>query len=175
MGNSLASLALFAWPVVVIVLFSRLPAPKALAVSIVGGYLLLPTSPNFNLPLLPTYGKNLAATLPAMFMAFVLSRPGPRGAPPAVPCRPGWVPQTPLIRICLLAILAGACMTVLTNGDVLAYPLRRLPGLRPFDAASAILTALTTLLPFLLARKYLARTEDHATLLAVLAVAALAY
>ena len=175
MGNTLASVALFAWPVVVIVLFRRLPAAQALAVSVVGGYLLLPTEPNYNLPLLPTYGKNLAAVLPALVMAFVLSRPGPRGAPPAVACRPGWIPRSPLVRVCLAAILAGACMTVLTNGDALAYPLQTLPGLRPYDAAASILSALTALLPFLLARKFLARSEDHATLLAVLAVAALAY
>ena len=175
MGNTLASVALFAWPVVVIVLFRRLPAAQALAVSVVGGYLLLPTEPNYNLPLLPAYGKNLAAVLPALVMAFVLSRPGPRGAPPAAACRPGWIPRSPLVRVCLAAILAGACMTVLTNGDALAYPLQTLPGLRPYDAAASILSVLTALLPFLLARKFLARSEDHATLLAVLAVAALAY
>lgn len=175
MANSFASLALVAWPLVVIVLFQKLPVPKALAISVVGGYLLLPVQPRYDLPLLPPYDKTTAAVLPALLMALIKSRQPLRGGPPLLPGRPGWVPQSGLLRVCLLALLVGACLTVLTNGDALSYGPRVLPALRPYDAGATVLTLLTVLLPFLLARKYLARAEDHLTLLAVLSIAALAY
>lgn len=176
MGNGLASFALFAWPLVVIVLFNKLAIPRALTVSVVAGYLLLPLEPRYDLPLLPPYDKNTAVLLPALLMAIMMSRrPEMHGGPPVLSGRPGWLPQSKLLRVCFFAILAGALLTVLTNGDALTFPRRTLPGLRPYDAGSTILSSLIALLPFVLARKYLARPEDVAMLLTVLAVAALAY
>lgn len=175
MGNTVASLALFSWPLVVFVLFRTLPVPKAIAIAIVGGYLLLPVEPSYNLPLLPRYDKHLAAAAPAFVLAFLLSRSARYPGVADIPSRPGWLPQAAPVRVCLFVMFAGTLLTVLTNGDAITFPLRVLPGLRPYDAAAAALSAITMLLPFLLARKYLARPEDQAMLLAVLAVAALAY
>lgn len=179
MANGFASFVLLAWPLVVVMLFRSLPVPKALVISVVAGYLLLPIEPRYNLPLLPTYDKTTAALLPALLMAFLATRRGAaRGdgdGAPDIPWQSGWLPRSVPLRICLLAILVGAMLTVLTNGDPVSYPLRTLPGLEFYDAGAAILTALVLLLPFLLARKFLARPEEQAMLLMVLGVAALAY
>ena len=180
MGNSFASLVLLAAPIIVIMLFRRLPPPQAFSISIVGGYLLLPTSPTFNLPFLPVYGKAMAVALPSLVMVLVMtrskkSRPKPEDHLERPHFQPGWVPQVPLIRLCLIGLMVSPVLTALTNGDALVYPLRTITGLSLYDAASGILSTIFVLLPFLLARKLLAQPEDQKILLAVICVAALCY
>lgn len=181
MGNSLATFMLFVWPLVVVMLFRSYPIAKALAISVIGGYLVLPVSPQFNLPLLPSYDKTTAAVLPALLMAVLATRrqktgqTGQMGQTGAVAWQAGWLPQTKLFKICFITIFVAGILTVLTNGDSIVYPLRTLQGLRPYGAASLTLTTLTMLLPFLMARKFLARPEDQAAFLAVFAVAAILY
>ncbi len=54
-----AYFVLFSWPVVVIVLFKTLDRPRAIAASIIVGYLLLPSLPQIDLPVLPILDKTL--------------------------------------------------------------------------------------------------------------------
>lgn len=180
MGNSLATFMLFLAPVVVIILFRRLPVPQALAVSLVGGYLLLPTSPSFDLPFFPPYNKNMAVILPALLLAWMAARqrsghPGTASDTVVGTAQPGWLPQSPLILLCFIGVLISPLPTALTNSDPLVFPLRTVPGLSLYDAAAAMTGVLFTLFPFLLARKFFADPETHKTLLAVLCVAALVY
>lgn len=180
MGNSLATLMIFAAPVIVWVLFRRLPLPYALSISIVGGYLILPVSPTFDLPFFPVYGKAMAVAVPALLIALLIIRrqkspPKSGSAVENFHFQPGWVPQSPLIRLCFLGLLISPLLTALTNPDALIYPLRTIPRFAPYDAAAGIAGVIITLLPFLLARKFLARPEDQKTLLTVICVAALLY
>ena len=86
MPNTFAYVVLFGWPVLVFVLFRLTTVPKAIAISIVAGYLVLPTRVSFDLPLLPKYDRELAASLPALLMRFSRrARPDParrRSHPP---------------------------------------------------------------------------------------------
>lgn len=179
MGNSFAIFMLFAWPIVVFVLFRSLPLVKAIVISVVAGYLLLPTSPTFNLPLLPAYGKSTAIMFPILIMTFVATRAAPLLKQKEGEVYPrwrwGWLPQEKRFLICFLVIFVAGVFTVLTNSDAIQFTQRTLPGLRPYDAASLTLTTFVTLLPFLVARKFLARPKDHAVLIAIFAVAALLY
>lgn len=178
MGNSIAVFMLFAWPFLVVRLFRSFPIPKAFSIAVIGGYLLLPVEPSFNLPLLPNYNKTTATILPALLMIVLAARREAAATPGADSVsvfQAGWLPQQKLFLICFVMVFVGGILTVLTNDDTISYPLRRLPGLRPYDAGSLTLTTLVLLTPFLLARKCLARPEEQKIFLGVLAVAALLY
>lgn len=172
MTSILVSLA---WPFVVFWLFARRQPAAALACTILGGYLLLPRNFSIDLPAFPTLNKNSITALAALAAALVLIR-GPRLqalAPGMV--LPGLVPRSRSLRILLVLMVLGVLGTVLTNGDGLRFPARSLPGLRPYDAASMLGNALFGLLPFLLARKFLAHPDAQRTLLVTLAAAGLLY
>lgn len=170
MPNGFAYLVLFSWPLVAVVLFRVLPIPKAIAWTIVGGYLLLPERAGFDFPLLPPIDKVLIPSVSAAVMTWITLR-DPRVPRPA-PLGSGgrW-----LFRVLLGLLLVTPFVTVLTNSDpVIAGPLY-IPGLRFYDAFSMLNGTLVMLIPFLLARRFLATEEDHAELLKVLALAGLAY
>ncbi|WP_207101604.1 hypothetical protein [Paracoccus shandongensis] len=163
------------WPVVVFWLFaSRAPATAVMA-SILGAYLLLPQNYAIDLPAVPTLNKDSIPGLAAALAAALLVKgPRLRGMAPDM-VLPGLWPRSRILRILFIMMLAGAIATVLTNGDVLRYGPQVLPALRPYDAGSFLGGTLFTLLPFLLARKYLAHPDAQRGLLVGLAVAGLAY
>src|SRR5262252_310816 len=65
--NLFATLALLAWPVVVIVLYQTRPVGEATLWAILGGYLLLPVGASIKFEMIPQFDKvsipNLAALL----------------------------------------------------------------------------------------------------------------
>lgn len=162
--------AIFAWPFVSIVFFKRLQLPLAILVTIVGGYLLLPENTELDLPILPSLNKRTVPALVALGFALILA-----ARSSAFRQLPGLLPQHWLARLLILATVAGAAMTALTNADAVVIGATVLPAIRPYDAASTMLSAIMTLLPLLIARRYLAGPEEHLLLLRVLCVAALGY
>ncbi len=164
-------LALFAWPLVSIVFFQKLRLPLAILVTIVGGFLLLPTGTSLDLPALPSLNKVTIPALTALILALIFAR-GSRsdGLRPV-----GLIPRHPIILVLLAGLVLGSVMTTLTNTDALIYGPMRLPGLRLYDSASVALSVLMMVIPFLLARRYLADPATLRLLLTVLCVAAVAY
>lgn len=168
-------LAILISPFVVVWLFSSQRPSVAVTASILGAYLLLPRNYAIDLPAVPSLDKNSIPALTAAVAALIFVQ-GPRLralAPGLV--LPGLVPRSRVARILFLLMLAGAVATVVTNGDALRYGGLTLPPLRLYDAASNLGITLFTLMPFLLARKYLAHPDAHRTLLVGLVVAALGY
>ena len=165
-----ATIALFSWPIVVIILFRVLPRPHAVLISLLGGYLLLPTQGGVDLPLLPALEKH---SIPALSVLIVVLIARQRETDP--PALKGWLPQGFLPRLLILIIIAGSFMTVLTNGDMLVFGPRVLPGLRLYDAFSAALLSVILMLPLLLARKFLAHPEQQRLLLLVMCIAGMLY
>jgi len=196
MPNALAYLALMAWPLVVAALYLRLPVHRALIWSILGGYLLLPPVAAFNLPGVPALDKvsipNLASVLavvvamraealraaarPYARMSVIGGvRPGDAAPPASAAGRP-----VPLAVWLLLAFfVVSPVATVLTNRDPALYPgaegLHVIPGLRLYDSVSVMAQQAIVLLPFFLARRFLASAEALRDLVRALAVAGLAY
>ncbi len=93
MPNTIAYLVLYSWPLVVVVLFWKLPLSRALVASILGGYLFLPDSGGLDLPILPPINKELVPSLSAAVMClFMAGRaaptlPRPQPPTPAAPRR----------------------------------------------------------------------------------------
>ena len=164
-------LALFAWPLISIVFFQRLRLPLAILVTIVGGFLLLPTATSLDLPMLPSLDKRTIPALTALILAAVFA-----GSDRSDELRPsGLIPRHPVVLLLLGVLVLGTIMTALTNTDALTYGYRRLQGLRIYDAASMALSALMMVVPLVLARRYLADPAALRLLLIVLCVAAVGY
>jgi hypothetical protein len=166
----IAKLALFLWPLVVLVLFLRVSRATAIAVAIIGGYLLLPQEPSIDLPVLPPVNKDTVPAIAALAMALLFAR-----RHSAEPAMPGVLPADRVGRILVPLLFVATFLTVFANGDRLVYGDTVLPALRLFDGVSAARSTLVTVLPFLLARKYLASPDQQRTLVLVFAVAGLAY
>lgn len=198
MPNAFAYLALVAWPVVAFFLFRALPRPAALIWTIVGGYLLLPMGVGFDLPMVPTLDKTLIPALCAAILS-LMSRDLPSMRRPAAgpiaerkdagswgARRPAPVPsetstaraRTPigwLEWLLLAALVLGPLVTSAQNSEPLVVGVRWIQGLSLYDGVSAVLFQLCTILPYLLARRYLAGEKQQILVLTILCVAALAY
>ncbi|MGN7870034.1 hypothetical protein [Paracoccus sp. 22332] len=171
----ISMIAVLSWPVVVFWLFASRPPAAAVTAAILGAYLLLPGNFSIELPAVPSLNKDSIPALAAVLAAATMARPMPHKALAPDMVLPGLWPRSRVVRILFIMMLAGAVATVLTNGDALRYGSTILPALRPYDAASFLGTTLFTLLPFLLARKYLAHPDAQRTLLVGLVVAGVLY
>ncbi|WP_227271822.1 hypothetical protein [Roseobacter weihaiensis] len=167
---AVAYFALFSWPVVAFLAFRRFEVPLAILVTLIFGYLFLPTQISVNLPVLPTLDKNTIpafAVLALVLLVFKksLSAPGTTT----------FIPRSALARLCLVTFVFGAFFTAATNDDPLQYGPIRLPALRTYDAFSIILAFFSTLVPFFLAHKFLAHPEKQRLFLKIFVLAALIY
>ena len=163
------NIALLSWPVVVAVLLNKKTVPAAIMGAIIAGYLLLPEQIAFDVPLLPPLEKN---TIPAISLFLLLLLGAGQKNPRALQ---GWLPRGLVSKSLLLLLLAGAFLTTMTNSDAVMSGPVHLPGLSPYDAFSTVLGLLMALLPFFLARKFLAYPEYNKALIGAFVVAGLAY
>ena len=168
MANGLAYLVFLGWPLVTLVLFRRLPTAMAVSVSVVAGYLLLPGQPTFNFPGLPSLGKTQMLGL-SLFVVALASGERHR------PVLSGFLPRHGLLLTCAVVLLLVPVGTVLTNGDPVARLTDVQGGLSPYDIVSVTASLLSTILPFLVARRYLADPASHKVVLAVIGAAAVLY
>lgn len=166
-----AWIALCLWPVISVFFFRSLSLPAAICATILGGHLLLPSNTALDLPVLPPLNK---VTIPA-FAALVGTIIVSRSRPLASDILPGWIPRHPLV-LCMLGFLViGTAGTVLTNQDPLFIGPIFLSGLRIYDGFAILLTSLTALIPFLIARKVMVTPESHRSILVYIVGTAFAY
>lgn len=170
MPNGFAYLVLLSWPLVTILIFRAMPIPKAIAWTIVGGYLLLPERTGFDLPILPIIDKTFIPAVSAAVMTWLTLR-DPRPPRIAFLDRRG----QKIVMGLLVLLLGTPFITVLTNSEPVIFGSRFIPGLTLYDALSTVNGLLVMLIPFFLARRFLATEEDHAALLKVFALAGVAY
>lgn len=165
--------ALFAFPLLALILFNALSFRLALIWTILLGHLFLPTRVAWDLPLLPAISKDSMPALSALLFALVFASQASRKE--GFNILRGWIPRHILITGFLLLLVAGAFMTVVTNQEVLRFGPVTLPALRFYDAFSIVLSTIIFLLPLLLARKYLASEDSHAMILKCFAIAGAIY
>ncbi len=152
------------WPLVTWVLYSRTSPEKALIWTILAGYLLLPPVIAINLPVVPNLDKETIPNLAALFMVlFVLKD--------RVPIMPQSLVGKGLIILFVLSPFA----TVLTNGDPVPNAHEDLQGMRVYDSIASVANQAIQLLPFFLARKYLATPDAMRAILVALVAAGVAY
>lgn len=175
MGNSLAYLMLVAWPIICLVLFRTQKVERALIWSILGGYLFLPPITEFNLPLVPSMDK---VSIPNLSVLLILLF--------AMGKKVHFFPSSRTALWLVAGLILSAIPTVLTNGDPIIFEILRdadpivfyidqLPGQSVRDIGSVLIAQVLTLVPFLLARQFLATEDGLREILLALMVGALIY
>jgi hypothetical protein len=186
-ANYFAYFMVYAWPLVVFYLLHRYPLDKAVILSVVCGYLLLPTSPDINFPLLPTINKQLVPSLAVLlFSASIVSqqrkahfRAVNRKHLVQVPLpqvQQGWLPRS-RVGIALIGLMGMSTVyTVITNLEpIFITEEMSLPANTYYDVFATLMNIGVLLLPFLLGRRFLATSESHNVLLKIIAIAGLCY
>jgi hypothetical protein len=173
--NAIAYLMLLIWPGVCLMLFRRLSIQRALIWSIMGGYLFLPPLTEFNLPLVPAMDK---VTVPNLSVVLILVF--------ALKERLRLWPESRLALLLVAGLILSAIPTVMTNSDPITFEVLRdaapivflvdqLPGQSIRDIGSVLIGQVLMLVPFLLARQYLASEEGLRELLLAFMVGGLVY
>ncbi len=162
--NVFAYLMLAVWPVVTFVLFTRVDAARALIWTLLAGYLLLPPIATFNLPVVPDMDKYSIPSLAALALAVFVRRD-----------RVSVVPEGWLGRVLMGLFVLSPFATVLTNGDPVFIQAGNLPGQRIYDSVAAVANQGIALVPFFLARRYLATPAAMQAIVVALVAAGLAY
>ena len=162
--NILAYFMITIWPVVAYVLYLRLDPARALIWTILAGYLILPPLTVYNLPVVPDFDKTSIPNLSALALAvFMLGD------------RVSLVPQGLVGRGLMVLFVLSPFATVLTNGDPIEIFDGDVQGMRIYDSVAAVSNQLIRILPFFLARRYLADAGAMRALCVALVAAGFAY
>lgn len=167
--------ALLGWQAVVLLLFKRLNPAAAVATAIIGGYLLLPTRGGWDWPIIPVLDKDSLTALTGLLAAYAVTSTTRKLPEQQTRIRPGWLPRSRTGLGLSTLLVLGSIMTAQQNGTPLVYELRVLRGLSIYDGISDALRISLSLIPLLLARKFLAYPEGQKTLLTALAISGLLY
>jgi hypothetical protein len=160
-----AKIMLMLWVPVTAVLAASYRPALACSLAMLGAILFLPSKVVFDFPGVPPLGRQEITSL--SMLVFGLLFHGRR----LVGIRPGWG-----VDSLLFVVLLGGVGTILTNGDVLTYGPRVIPGLQPYDAVSTVVRDVIALgIPFLLGRAFFRTSRDLRTLVLVLIGGALLY
>jgi hypothetical protein len=161
-GNWFAAFAIFAWPIVAIVLYRTRPAGEATLWTILGGLLLLPSGYSMKLQMVPALDKNSVPDICAFLGCMLLV---PRRARASF----GFV------EFLVLMLIVGPVVTSAFNNDTVVIGDRVLPGVGYYDGISALLSQLIIFLPFILGRRAFQESGDMEMILRCLVIAGLFY
>ena len=163
-ANSLAYLMLVVWPVISWILFTKLDPARALVWTVLGAYMFLPPVIAIDLPLVPDFDKYAVGNLAALVAVLFLLRH-----------RFGVWPGSRIGQGFMVLYLVSPFATVLTNSDEIWFQMAGLPAMRLYDSLAVVANQFIVLIPFWLARKYLASDEGMRALLVALMLAGLVY
>lgn len=163
-ANLIAYTVFYLWPLVTWVLFSRLDPARALLWTILGGYMLLPPVIAINLPMVPDFDKYSIPSLAAAAAVLFLLRE-----------KFNLWPQSKLARGLIFLYVLSPFATVLTNTDPIHFEQDTLPAMRIYDSLAAVAGQFIALLPFFMARRFLATPQALQKIVTVLVTAGLIY
>ena len=161
--NLFAYVALFAWPLVCIVIFVTLPVELAAISSLLGGYLLLPSNMQVDLPLIPPIDKTSIAAVSTLLLCWMKGSAKP---PPRQP----WI-----IYVLSVAYIVSPIFTSLGNSYELEFAGVSIPGFYPLDAIKIAGRNFIFLAPFFVGSRYLWTDDSRILLLKAFSASALIY
>lgn len=164
-GNLIAAMALLSWPFVALVLFRALPMSRAFLANVLIAYLFLPPLPaGFDFPVLPPLNKESIPNIMLIILALALAKE-----------RIEWFPRNRVARALIAVFVLSPVMTVFFNQEPVFYGRVGLPGLRFREAFAISIQQFLFIVPFLLARHFLAHEKDQRDVVLAIAVAGLVY
>jgi len=161
--NTFAYVALLAWPAVCIGLFIALPIERAAIWSLLGGFLLLPSGTQIDLPLLPPIDKMSVPALSALLLCWMKGTqvPAPR-------------PST-LLYLLAIGYILSPLFTSLGNSYELQIAGVSIPGFYPLDGLKLVGRNILMLAPFYIGSRFLCTDDARGLLLKAVPIAALFY
>lgn len=162
--NAFAYFMICLWPLVSWVFWTRLPPGRALIWTLLAGYLILPPLTAIDLPAVPDLDKASIPNLMALMLAWFL-----------IGDRIGLDPGTWLGRVLVGLFVLSPFATVLTNGEPIRIEAGDIQGLTLYDSVAAVSNRIIVILPFFLARRYLATPDAMRDVLMALILAGLVY
>lgn len=165
MPNALATLALAGWPLVTAFFFLKLPPGRAVIATLLIGYLFLPEPPaGFDFPLIPPLEKHTIPALSALVMWVWLY--GHKGE---------FLPRSGAVNILFLIFIFSPVFTTLMNMTPVYWGEFYIQGMALKDTLSLVIQQTLLILPFLLARRFLATADDQRDLLFAFMIGGLVY
>jgi hypothetical protein len=165
MPNGFAFLVLAISPLVFVAIFRSLPPGRALILSFLGAYLLLPPQPTaFDFPLVPALNKETLPSLTVLILCLVMYRDQLK-----------LIPEAKLVKVFLALVVLAPIGTTITNLEPVYFGRIALPGMSPKDMLSVAFRQMLEIMPFLLARNFLYSREGHRDLLLALVIGGLIY
>jgi hypothetical protein len=162
-GNTFAYVALLAWPGVCIALFVALPIEAAAIWSLLGGYLLLPSGTQIDLPYLPPLDKMSIPAISAVLLCWMKGAQAPRPR------------HSILIYLLGLGYVVAPIFTSFGNSYELQTATGSVPGFYPLDGLKFAGRNLVMLAPFYIGSRFLCTEEGRSELLKSFPLAALFY
>ncbi|CUT11427.1 membrane protein [Bradyrhizobium sp.] len=163
-ANTLAYIALFAWPLISIPLFFLLRLPVAFAISILGADLLLPAGLDVKFEMIPAFDKNTIACLSAVIGCSLSARRLPFS-----------LSSFRAFNVLIAAYLISPFITSVLNGDPVQSGDRVMPGVGLYDGGSAFILQFILISPLLLGRQIIRTDRDVLDVFRVLAISGTLY
>ena len=164
-GNFLSILVFFLWVPFALWGAKRWPAPKAASLLLLLPLMFLPERVEFDLPLLPPFGKTDVAVLWAAIALGLFHRQRFKS-----------VALSRTLKLVIALLLGGTVLTIFVNTDGFATGSRYLPGHSTYDAVTELIVALLKyVLPFVVGAAFFRSSADLRTLFRMLVGATLAY
>ncbi|MEL6475844.1 MAG: hypothetical protein AAFR17_00840 [Pseudomonadota bacterium] len=164
MPTPIAFIMLLGWPVMAAWLFFSQKFEKAIIWAVVFPFLFMPSSFAIDLPGIPPLDRISVPNLTLLLFVML------------APKRAFWpLPRSHLAKICIALMLIGPFFTTYYNGDSFFAGPRPIKGTEPFDAVAWAAESFFLIIPFLVARSFLAQVEHQREILMAILLAGLAY
>lgn len=164
MPNSFAFLVLFLWPVICLLLFKKYTIQKALIISYLGGWLLMPSKTIVDLPILPSLDKESLISLAAMIGCFIIQKN-----------KFSLLPKDRNLKILIIVFLASPFITYLNNSEHVFNGVFWIQPLTFYDAISDFISKYISLIPLVLAVRFFTETNHLILLMKILVLSILLY
>jgi hypothetical protein len=161
--NLVTTLALLAWPIVALWLYATRPIGQATLWTILGAYMLLPVGADIKFKMIPVFDKSSIPNLAALGCTIVCGR-----------FSRFWN-GFGLAEVLIATLMISPFITSQLNADQIPIGPLILPGLDSYEAGSAVIAQVITLIPFFLGRQFLRGRTDTEEILRVLVIAGLIY
>lgn len=169
MPNALAYLVLLGFPLFAVLLFRLLPLQRALIWTMISGHLLLPSSMQIKIPMIPAIDRALVPAVTALILCLLMSPKLPVPSDP--PSRFG----RQVIFGLLALVLLTPFLTVVQNTEPVVNGRIYLPGLTLYDGFSMISQIVINLIPLWLGLRYLNTQDGHRALLEAFVISGVIY
>ncbi len=163
--NPIAWIVLLGWPLAIYLFYRKMTPDRALLWAVLGAYMLLPPLLKIDLPVVPDVTKDsLPGLMGVVMVLFVLKE------------RVSFIPQSWIGRGLLVVFVLSPFATVLTNGEPIPKgPRDVIQGMRIYDSLAAVINQGIEILPFFLARRYLATETAMRNMVLAMVTAGLLY